>query len=167
MGSATCLGSNRGSVSLQTIGLAQIGGLFHSKPLVRHKSGIGFTPNHWFGPNRGSVSLQTIGLTQIGGRFRSKPLVGLKSGVGFAPNHWFDPNRGAVSLQTIGLAQIGGRSGFKPLVGLKSEAGFTPNHEVSGQQPVFSRAGRRRGRGRISMSYKTRFPSSSICQNGL
>ena len=27
-------GSNPGPVSLQTIGLAQIGGLFHSKPLV-------------------------------------------------------------------------------------------------------------------------------------
>ena len=167
MGSAACLGSNRGPVSLQTIGLAQIGGRAGFKPLVWPKSGVGFASNHWFGPNRGSISLQTIGLTQIRGRFRSKPLVWPKSGGGFASNHWFGPNRGTVSLQTIGLAQIGGRSGFKPLVGLKSEAGFTPNHEVSGQQPVFSRAGRRRGRGRISMSYKTRFPSSSICQNGL
>ena len=80
----------------------------------RLKSGIGFTPNHWFGPNRGSVSLQTIGLAQIRGRFRFKPLVWSKSGAGFAPNHWFDPNRGPVWLQTMGLTQIGGRSGFKP-----------------------------------------------------
>ena len=41
----------------------------------RLKSGIGFTPNHWFDPNRGPVSLQTIGLAQIGGLFHSKPLV--------------------------------------------------------------------------------------------
>ena len=167
MGSAACLGSNRRPVWLQTIGLAQIRGRFHSKPLVWPKSGAGFTPNHWFDPNQGSVSLQTIGLAQIGGRFRFKPLVWPKSGAGFTPNHWFGPNRGPVSLQTIGLAQIGGRFRSQPLVGLKSEAGLASNHEVSGQQPVFSRAGRRRGRGRISMSYKTRFPSSSICQNGL
>ena len=167
MGSAACLGSNRRSVWLQTIGWAQIRGRFRSKPLVWPKSGACFTPNHWFDSNQGSVSLQTIGLAQIRGRFRFKPLVGLKSGVGFASNHWFDPNRGPVPLQTIGLAQIRSRFHSKPLVGLKSEAGLASNHEVSGQQPVFSRAGRRRGRGRISMSYKTRFPSSSICQNGL
>ena len=167
MGSAACLGSNRRPGWLQTIGLAQIGGRFRFKPLVGPKSGVGFTPNHWFDPNRGAVSLQTIGWTQIGGRFRFKPLVGHKSGIGFTPNHWFDPNRGPVSLQTIGLTQIGGRFHSKPLVWLKSGAGLASNHEVSGQQPVFSRAGRRRGRGRISMSYKTRFPSSSICQNGL
>ena len=41
----------------------------------RLKSGIGFTPNHWFDPNQGPVSLQTIGLAQIGSRFRFKPLV--------------------------------------------------------------------------------------------
>ena len=167
MGSAACLGSNRRPVWLQTIGLTQIGSRFHSKPLVWPKSEAGLASNHWFDPNRGSVSLQTIGLTQIGGRFRFKPLVWPKSGVGFASNHWLDTNRGSVSLQTIGLTQIGGRFHSKPWVWLKSGAGLASNHEVSGQQPVFSRAGRRRGRGRISMSYKTRFPSSSICQNGL
>jgi len=41
----------------------------------RLKSGIGFTPNHWFDSNPGPVSLQTIGLAQIRGRFRFKPLV--------------------------------------------------------------------------------------------
>ena len=41
----------------------------------RLKSGIGFTPNHWFDSNPGPVSLQTNGLAQIGGRFHSKPLV--------------------------------------------------------------------------------------------
>ncbi len=114
MGSAACLGSNRGSVSLQTIGLTQIRGQFRFKPLVWLKSGAGFASNHWFDPNQGSVSLQTIGLAQIGGRFRSKPLVWLKSGAGFAPNHWFGSNRGSVSLQTIGLTQIRGRFRSKP-----------------------------------------------------
>ena len=114
MDSAACLGPNRGSVSLQTIGWTQIGGRFRFKPLVWPKSGVGFAPNHWLDPNRGSVSLQTIGLAQIGGRSGFKPLVWLKSGVGFTPNQWFGPNRGAVSLQTIGLTQIGGRFRFKP-----------------------------------------------------
>ena len=82
----------------------------------RLKSGIGFTPNHWFDSNPGPVSLQTIGLTQIGSQFRFKPLVWPKSGACFTPNHWFDTNRRPVSLQTIGLAQIGGRFRFKPLV---------------------------------------------------
>jgi len=92
---------NRGPVSLQTIGLAQIGGQFRSKPLVWPKSGVGFASNHWLDPNQGSVSLQTIGWTQIGGRFHSKPLVWLKSGAGLASNHWFGSNRGPVPLQTM------------------------------------------------------------------
>ena len=66
-----------------------------------------------------------------------------------------------------GKRAAAGAHGFSGVSRLKSEAGLASNHEVSGQQPVFSGAGRRRGRGRISMSYKTRFPSSSICQNGL
>ena len=66
-------GPNQGSVSLQTIGLTQIGGRFRSKPLVWLKSEVGLASNHWFDPNRGPVSLQTIGWTQIGGRFRFKP----------------------------------------------------------------------------------------------
>ena len=84
--------SNRGWVSLQTIGLTQIGGRFRSKPLVWLKSGVGFASNHWFDPNRRSVSLQTIGLAQIGGRFGFKPLVWpklrcLREGVCNTPLH--------------------------------------------------------------------------------
>ena len=78
---------NRGSVLLQTIGLARIGVGFCFKPLVWPKSEVGFASNHWFGSNRGRVLLQTT---------------------------WFDPNRRSVLLQTIGLTPIGGRFCFKP-----------------------------------------------------
>ena len=127
IGPAACLGSNRRSVWLQTIGLTQIGGRFGFKPLIWPKSEVGFAPNHWFSPNRRSVWLQTIGLDGIGGRFGFKPLVWTKSEVGLAPNHWFRRNRRSVWLQTIGLDEIGSLFGLQPMCAAPNRAPRSTN----------------------------------------
>ena len=94
-------GLNRGSVLLQTIGLAPIGGRFCFKPLVWPKSEVGFASNHWFGPNRGRVLLQTTWFGSNRGRV-------------LLQTTWFGLNRGRFCFKPPGLTPIGGRFCFKP-----------------------------------------------------